>query len=172
MTASPTDDHASAERRIQELTRELSQARGELAESREQQAATAEILRAISSSPTDPQDVFSEIVAAAVRLCDAHNATVYQMDSDSLRRTAHHGSTRAGQRGQVKLPLTRGSVAGRAVLDRRPVHVVDLQAEAEQYPETRGFALRLGLRSVLAVPLIRAGATSGVISIRRTEVRP
>src|SRR5262245_18447685 len=58
MTASPTDDLASAERRIQDLTKELSQARGELAEGREQQAATAEILRVISSSPMDLQRVF------------------------------------------------------------------------------------------------------------------
>jgi hypothetical protein len=120
MTASPTDDLASAERRIEELTNELSlargevsQARGELAEAQEQQAATGGILRVISSSPADLQHVFSEIVASAVRHCDADNATVYQVDGDSLRRTAHHGSTRARQRGQVKLPLTRGSVAGR-----------------------------------------------------------
>ena len=68
MTASPTDDLASAERMIQELTKELAQARGELAEAREQQAATAEILRVISSSPTDSQRVFQEIAANAARL--------------------------------------------------------------------------------------------------------
>jgi hypothetical protein len=58
MTASPNDDHGSAERRIQELTKELSQTRGELAEAREQQAATGGILRAISNSPSDLQGDF------------------------------------------------------------------------------------------------------------------
>src|SRR5262245_13392179 len=68
MTASPTDYHASAERRIQELTKELShargelsQARGELLEAREQQAATAGILSAISNSPSDLHRIFREI---------------------------------------------------------------------------------------------------------------
>src|SRR5215470_5306102 len=91
MTASPTDDHASAERRIQELTKELSQARGELAESREQQAATADILRVISSSPTDQQRVFADIAASAAHLCDAHDATIFQVDDDIFRPVAHHG---------------------------------------------------------------------------------
>src|SRR5262245_66244131 len=76
MTASPTDDHASAERRIQELTKELSQAKGELAEAREQQAATAGILSAISSSPTNLQGIFQEIAKTAARLCDAYDAGV------------------------------------------------------------------------------------------------
>jgi len=64
MTASPTDDLASAERRIQELTKELSEAR-------EQQAATAAILAVIPNSATDPSSVFAKIAASAARLCDA-----------------------------------------------------------------------------------------------------
>src|SRR5262245_45828244 len=99
MTASPTDDLASAERRIQELTNELSQARGEvsqargdLAKAREQQAATADILRVISSSPTDLQRVFADIATSAARLCDAYDATILQVDGDLLRLVAHHGS--------------------------------------------------------------------------------
>jgi hypothetical protein len=71
MTASPIDDDASAERRIQELTKELSQARGELVEASRQQAATSEILRVISSSPTGSHRVFQEIAASAARLCEA-----------------------------------------------------------------------------------------------------
>src|SRR5262249_58154198 len=78
MTASPTDDLASAERRIQELTKELSEAR-------EQHAATAEILRIISSSPTELQRVFSEIAASAARLCDAVDATIYEVDGGDLQ---------------------------------------------------------------------------------------
>ena len=63
----------------------------ELAEAREQQAATAEILRVISSSPTDPQPVFAEIATSAARLCDAYDALIRQVDGGVLRLVAHHG---------------------------------------------------------------------------------
>src|SRR5262249_26887619 len=91
MTASPTDDLASAERRIQELIKRLAQARGELAEAQERQAATAEILRVISSSPTDLQSVLAEIAAGAARLCDAYDAAIGQVDGNNLHLVAHHG---------------------------------------------------------------------------------
>src|SRR5262249_4053408 len=91
MTASPTDDIASPEHRIWELTKELSRAKGELAEARDQQAATAEILRAISGSPTDLHYVFAEIAASAARLCDAHDGVIFQAEGDLFRLVAHHG---------------------------------------------------------------------------------
>src|SRR5215831_15147061 len=180
MTASPTDNLASAERRIQELTQELSQARGELAESREQQAATGGILRAISNSPSDLQVIFQEIAATAAHLCDAYDAGVLQCAGDQLRLAAHRGhipylTHPAGVPvwiGQGTLPLSRGVVIGRAVLDRTILHVPDLQAETEEYPEGSEFARRLGNRTILAVPLIRDRDAIGAIFVRRTEVRP
>ena len=63
-------------------------------------------------------------------------------------------------------------VTGRAVLDGQTIHVEDLQAEAGEYPEGSVRARCLGFRTILAVPLIRAGVAIGVIAIRRTEVRP
>src|SRR5689334_12057299 len=156
---------ACADQSVEELRREL-------AEAHQREAATAEILRVISSSPTDLQRVFSEIAASAARVCDAHNVTVYQVFGEFLIRIAHHGSSRSGPVGQFKMPLTIGLASARAVRDRRPIHVTDLQAEADQYPEGRDFALRLGLRTMLAVPMIHAGAVIGVIGARRTEVRP
>src|SRR5262245_40697601 len=167
MTASPTDDLASAERRNQELTKELSQARGELAEARDQQGATAEILRVISSSPTDLQRVFAEIATSAARLCDAYDAVIRQVDGEVLRRVAHHGPIPVSD----TLPLSRGVQNGRAVLDRQTIHVADLQAEGDEYPGGRDVALRVGVRTQLAVPLTRAGRAIGVISLRRAEVR-
>src|SRR6516225_5160333 len=160
MTASPTDDLASAERRVQELTKELSQARGELSQARgelagarEQQATTAEILRVISSSPADLQPVFAEIAASAARLCDAYDAVIRQVDGEVLRLVAHHGPIPIPE----AVPLARGVVAGRAVLDRQAIHVADVQTESDQYPEGSDNARRLGHRTVLAVPLISAG---------------
>src|SRR5262245_23681374 len=168
MTTSPTDDLASAERRNQEPTRALSEARGELAEAREQQGATAEILRVISSAPTNLECAFAEIAATAARLCDAYDATIFQVDGDLLRRVAHHGPVPQFD----TLPLTRGVVTGRAVLDRRTIQVADLHAETDEYPEGSRHGLRHGHRTILAVPLIRTGEAIGVIAIRRTEVRP
>src|SRR5215510_6141755 len=162
MTASPTDDHASAERRIQELTKEL-------VESREQQAATAGILRAISNSPSDLHSIFQEITATAARFCDAHDAGVLQCAGDHLKLVAHRGSIPIG--GQF-IPLRRGLVMGRAALDRAIIHVTDLQAETEEYPEGSEIARRDGHRTLLGVPLICAREAIGVIFVRRTAVRP
>src|SRR5215467_498440 len=161
MTASPTDDLASAELRIQELIKELSEAR-------EQQAATADILAAISSSPTDPRRVFTEIAASAARLCDAYDATIHQVDGDKLPVVAHHGSISA----TATFSITREFLIGRAVLERRTIHIADLQTETEEYPLGSNVARRLGFRTILAIPLIRASQAMGVIAIRRTEARP
>ena len=131
MTPSSTDELASAERRIQELTKEFSQARSELAEALEQQAATAEILGVISNSPTDLQRAFAEIAASAARLCDAYDAAIFQVEGDLLRLVAHHGPISTPN----TLALTREVSVGRAILDRRAIHVADLQAETDEYPE-------------------------------------
>jgi len=111
MTASPTDDLASAERRIQELTKEL-------LEAREQQAATAGIVAAIFSSPADLQRAFAEIAASAARLCDAYDATIVKVDGNALRIVAHHGPIPAAPAERNVLPLIRGVLVGRAVLAR------------------------------------------------------
>jgi len=139
----------------------------ELAEAREQQAATSEILRVISSSPTDPRRVFAEIAESAARLCDAYDVVIRQVDGDSLLLVAHHGPLPVAG----ALPLTREHLLSRAVLDRRTIHVADLQAETDEYPKGSCVAQRLGFRTNLAVPLLRAGGAIGVISIRRAEVR-
>src|SRR5262245_46381250 len=147
--------------------------RRELAEAREQQAATAEILASISTSVTDANQVFSKIAASAARLCDAFDAAIFQVDGGSLRLVAHHGQIPfPGPIGQHKIPLVRGLLNGRAVIERRTNHVADMQAEAEEYPEGRDIALRLGWRTGLSVPLLRAGEVIGVVLLRRREVRP
>jgi signal transduction histidine kinase len=149
--------------------------RRELAEAREQQAATAAILGAISNLPADPYRVFAEIAVSAARLCDAYDATIFRVDGEVLRLVAHHGSIPhpiPQGLGMPSLPLVRGAFNGRAVLDRRTIQVLDLQAETEEYPEGSELARRLGHRTVLAVPLIHAGTAIGSISMRRTEARP
>src|SRR5262245_54774009 len=145
----------------------LEELKRELAEAREQQAATAEILRVISNSPTDLKRVFAEIAASAARLCDAYDATIHQVDGDIFQLVAHHGPIAT-----ATLPLVRGVAAGRSAIECRPVHVADLQAESDEYPEGSRRSRLIGVRTVLAVPLSRASGAIGVISVRRAEVRP
>jgi signal transduction histidine kinase len=160
-------DAPEAARRSSKQT-DLARLTRELGEALEQQAATAEILRVISSSPTDLKRVFAVVAASATRLCDASDATIHQVDGAVLRLVAHHGPIRV----PGSLPMTRGVLAGRAVLDRQTIHVADLQAETREYPRGSEIARHLGLRTNLAVPLIREGEAFGVVIIRRTEVRP
>src|SRR5262245_13085467 len=141
-----------------------------LGESLEQQTATAEILRVISSSPTDIQPVFAAVLTSAARLCDASDATIFQVDGDVLRIVAHEGPIHSTPFRAI--PLIRGTAAGRAVLERRTIHVPDLQAEVDEYPESSVFARSYGFRTVLNVPLLCGAETIGTIAIRRTEARP
>ena len=121
--------------------------RRELAEAQEQQAATAEILRVISSSPMDLQRVFAEIAASAARICDAYDATILQVENDLLRLVGHHGPIPASS----TIPLMRRHTSARAVLDRRTNHIADLQVEGEEYPEGRDNAIRHGFHTSLTV---------------------
>src|SRR5262249_23091078 len=92
---------------VDELKRELEAKIRELAEAREQQAATAGILASISSSPADLQGVFAKIATNAARLCDASNALIGQVDGDSLCLVARHGPLpTTAPVGQATLPLT------------------------------------------------------------------
>src|SRR5262245_43787094 len=165
------DQHVG--RVVDELKRELEAKSRELAEAREQQDATAGILAAISSSPTDLQGVCAEIAGNAARLCDAYDAVITQVDGDSHRLVAHHGPIPTiAPVGQATLPLIRGVSFGRAILDRQTIHVPDMQAEMGEYPQSSDMARQLGIRTALIHPLMRVDVAIGVIGIRRTEVRP
>jgi signal transduction histidine kinase/putative methionine-R-sulfoxide reductase with GAF domain len=141
----------------------------ELAEALEQQTATAEILRIISTSPTNLQPVLDVLVRSAARFCGADDVTIFQLDGESLRSTSHWGPI--PQEMGLRLPCVRGSVGGRTVLDRQPVHVIDLQAETAEFPQGSAFAKRLGHRTTLGVPLLREGVAFGTIQLRRTQAK-
>src|SRR5215472_16611431 len=117
-----------------------------LAEEREEQAASAEILRVISRSPMDLQRVFADIAASAARLCDAYDATIFQVDLGLLRIVAHHGPIPSLPVGDSSLPLIREVATGRAVLDQRTIHVDHLQADTAEYPASSERARLLGFR--------------------------
>ena len=156
--------------RVGDLEVRLAEALKREAEALEQQAATAEILRVISASPMNLQPVLDTVVQSAARFCGAYDAVLYRLDGGTLRLAAHHGPLRAPL--GLLVPLVRGSVGGRSVLERRAVHAADVQAEAEEYPESSALARDLGIRNILAAPLLREGEAIGTIQLRRLEVSP
>jgi GAF domain-containing protein len=142
----------------------------DLTEALTYQTGSSNILGVIASSPTDVGPVLKAIVESACELCDAVDAIVLLKDGDSLRASAHHGPIPLDMERWL---ISRKWTAGRAFLDRKPVHVHDLlSAEGDEFPDTRQRTPRTGTRSILSVPLLREGKSIGTIVLRRTEVHP
>jgi len=158
------------QKELDQRTSELAEARKHLAEAMEQQTATAEVLRIIRASPSKLEQVLKVVVRSAARFCGANDVTIFELDGHELRAVAHWGPI--PQPIGLRMPCTRGSVGGRAVIERKTVHVMDLQSEVQEFPEGSAFAKRLGHRTVLGVPLMRDGAAVGTIQLRRSKVSP
>jgi GAF domain-containing protein len=161
--------HKKERSRVRQLQKQLEEALKREAETLGQQAATAEILRVMSSSLAQLQPVLDAIAERGARLCDASNGTIILSDGEALRMEAHYGPL-AEQIG-TKLPIDRRSVSGRAFIEGHLFHVDDL-SEAADFPLGRQLAARFGIRTFLAVPLIREAVPIGLITMQRTEVRP
>jgi two-component system, NtrC family, sensor kinase len=176
------------ERTVEQLTRQLCEAhrreaatavenvrlfeaeqalRRELAEALARQTGTSEVLGVIASSPTDVQPVFDTIARSAAFLCEAFDVMVLRVDGDVLRLVAHHGPMAAGD-----IALHRGTVGGRTVIERRVIHVKDVQAEVDEFPEGSAIGRERGQRTTLSCPLLKANVAIGNIQARRNEVRP
>ena len=148
---------------VQAKTRDLSEALT-------YQTGSGNILKVIASSPTDVGPVLKAIAESACELCDAYDAVVRLKNGDELQIRAHHGPIPIDA--AVWL-INRNWTAGRAVLDKKPVHVHDmLSAEGDEFPEAQKRAHEQGHHTILSVPLLREGESIGAIVLRRREVHP
>jgi signal transduction histidine kinase len=142
----------------------------ETTEALERQTATAEILKVISASPTDVQPVFDAVAENAARLCGVDDVTIHRVEDGGLRRVAHVGAVPV--LADNRLPLLPGGVNERVLAERCTVHIPDTHAPSfvAQFPGSQHAAM--GIRSLLATPLMHDGVAIGLIQLRRSEPRP
>ena len=144
----------------------------ELRESLQQQTATADVLKVISRSTFDLQAVLQTLVESAARLCDADKTIVTREKNGVFYRAEAYGFPREfmDQVRDTPIKAERGSGVGRALLEGRVIHIPDVKVDPEYtFIEHQ----KLGdFRTLLAVPMLREGVPSGVVTLTRTEVRP
>src|SRR5918994_1179250 len=143
----------------------------ELREALEQQTVTGEVLRVIASSPTELQPVLDTLLANAVKLSGAKQGHIRRSDGEYLRVVAHYNETpeRIVVLEANPLPLNSNIAAAQAFLQRKPIHLLDTQVEAQGF---HVLAQQTGVRTLLTVPLLREGAGIGTITIWRDFVEP
>ncbi len=144
----------------------------ETKEALERQTAISEILRVIANSPGDVRPMLNVVAERAMYLCDAADATIFLHEGDRLRSAARFGNTPTPLEEGKFMPLTRGSVTGRAVIDHAVIHMEDLAtASEEEFPLARELQRRSGHRAILSVPLMREDRAIGAITLWRMEAR-
>jgi signal transduction histidine kinase/CheY-like chemotaxis protein/putative methionine-R-sulfoxide reductase with GAF domain len=151
----------------------LSCALEQLAEARQQQTATAEILKVISASPADIQPVFAMIAEHAVRLCAGQFCAVFHFDGELIHIGALHGMSAEGElayRQGFPLPAGSGSAIGRAIQTRRVAHIPDVQADAHYRQLT--IAQAVTFRAIVAVPILRDGKPIGGLAVSSSRAEP
>ena len=158
------ESYETLEQRVEDRTRELS-------ESLEQQTATAGILQVISQSPTDVEPVLNAVVSAARRFCGADDATIVLRHGDELVLANHEGTLE--QFVGTRLPLDSSTTAARAVLDKRTIHIPNVDDVAPgEYALTVDLSKRANVRAVLSVPMLREGEAIGCILLRKPTATP
>jgi GAF domain-containing protein len=153
------------------LINELRRRTTDLTESLEQQTATSEVLKVISSSASDLQAVFDTMAENAVRLCEAERAYIFRFDGEYLRAVAACNVGPENWEFVSRNPIRPGrqTVSARAALERRTVHVADVQTDPEYAYVARDVK---PIHTVLSVPIVKGGDLVGTITVYRLEIKP
>jgi GAF domain-containing protein len=165
-------------KQLEARTRELAEAREDLAEALEQQTATSEVLQVISSSPGELEPVFQAMLANATRICEAKFGNLLLYDGDAFRFVAMHGAPAGWDALRRRDPVIRVSPRnplGRVVATKQLQHITDFRMEQtyiEREPAPVALAEVAGARTVLVVPLLKEQELMGIIGIYRQDVRP
>ena len=143
----------------------------------EQQTATSEVLRVISSSPGELQPVFERMLENAARVCDANSGVIYRWYDDALHLVAAHNIAPAYAEALGRSPLrpTPGGFVTRIVTTKSVIQIPDLAAEpayANRNPMTVAAVEVAGIRTMLFVPLLKENELIGAGSLARREARP
>ena len=150
------------------LFKELQERNRDLTEALEQQTATGEVLRVIASSPTELQPVLDTVITNAVRLIGAEHGHIRRYDGEFLQVAAYYNVGSEGMVAFQQRPLrpARETGPGRSFLERRPIHIPDVESDPSfELPPVR-------FRTFLAVPMLREGIPIGTITIWRETVAP
>ena len=155
---------------IKRLTRALNEAA-------EQQKATSEVLRVISTYPGDLEPVFATLLANAVRVCGANNGAINRWDGDALHLIATHNMPPAYTELRRRTPYRphQYSASARMLATKACVHIADLAADksyATCNPPTVAAVETAGVRTILAVPMLKENELIGSLTVGRNEVRP
>ena len=149
----------------------------ELRQSLEQQTATAEVLKVVSSLPDDLEPVFAAMLERAVRICDAKFGNIYRWDGEVLNAVASRGTPSAFVDARQRISLCPGpkDPVGVMIATKKAVHTLDLAASAS-YAEGEPLAVAAvelgGVRTLLAVPMLKENELTGAFTLNRQEVRP
>ncbi len=156
--------YETLEQRVEDRT-------AELRETLEQQTATAEILQVISQSPTDVKPVLKAVASAARRFCGADDATIILREGNELVMADHVGTL--GQLLGERIPVDATSSSGRAVLERRSIHLPDIELlDPAEYGTAINMSRRTGVRAVLSAPMVRENEAIGCILLRKPVAGP